>query len=372
MARKTSKAEEVRPMEFGGEVGEKEFVEFDEAKSMAEDLTTVKEAEGATSFLQVEEKLVRACDALEQSMGGPEAAAESFAAPSDNPCAELSNIVGFGVGEKIVGGRFTGELAVKVYVREKCTPSQVGDAALVPEEIEGYPTDVEEVGDVSALTYTGRYRPAPGGSSIGHPRITAGTLGCLMVRSNNHLCILSNNHVLANSNNARAGDSALQPGPADGGRDPRDRIGALETFVPIAFGGTATNYVDAAAAWTSLGAASPKMHCYTINPDPVNPALGMCVRKCGRTTQGTLGVITGVHVTIRVGYGEGRVALFKDQVQIRGVGGDFSAGGDSGSLVVTAGSRQPVALLFAGGNHLTFANVIARVIGAVGIRRFLS
>jgi hypothetical protein len=98
----------------------------------------------------------------------------------------------------------------------------------------------------------------------------------------------------------------------------------------------------------------------------------MPVRKCGRTTQSTLGIITAIHVTIKVGYGAGRVALFKDQVQIRGVGKDFSAPGDSGSLVVTAGTRQPTALLFAGGGGLTFANPIGRVIAAVGIRRFCS
>jgi len=282
----------------------------------------------------------------------------------------LGNIVGWGVGEKVVGGRFTGDLAVKVYVAEKLAASDVSEEAMVPEDVAGYPTDVEEVGDVSALRFTGRYRPAPGGSSIGHTRITAGTLGCLVMRNNNHVCILSNNHVLANSNSARIGDPIVQPGPVDGGKDPRDRIGTLEQFTPIQFGGAVPNSVDAAVAWTNLRLASPATHSYRINPRPILATLGMSVRKCGRTTQATLGVITGVSVSIRVSYGPSGVALFRNQLQIRGVGSVFSQGGDSGSLVVTAGTRQPAGLLFAGGGDVTFANPIGAVISAMGIRQF--
>ncbi|MDB9391091.1 hypothetical protein PN432_09080, partial [Microcystis aeruginosa CS-579] len=54
-------------------------------------------------------------------------------------------------------------------------------------------------------------------------------------------------------------------------------------------------------------------------------------------------------------------AQFRNQIGIRGIGGNpFSRGGDSGSLIVTANSNQPVALLFAGrtDNSLTFANPI--------------
>jgi hypothetical protein len=353
------------------------------------DITDVLEYEpskgGATQFLAEvhdvdidagttapDSALIKAQEALEAQMGGFDAVCASAGKLSDDPTGTLGNIVGFGLGEKVVGGRYTGHLAVKVYVMEKANASDIEDAALVPEAIDGFPTDVEEVGDVSALRFTGRYRPAPGGSSVGHLRITAGTLGCLIVRENNHLCMLSNNHVLANSNGARPGDPIVQPGPIDGGRDPADRIGTLEHFVPIQFGGVIPNLVDAAVAWTNLRVASPRHHCFRINTQPVNPRLGMSVRKCGRTTQGTLGVVTGINVSIRVNYGPAGIALFRNQVQIRGVGSLFSQGGDSGSLVVTAGTLQPTALLFAGGGDLTFANPIGSVIAGVGIRRFLN
>jgi hypothetical protein len=62
------------------------------------------------------------------------------------------------------------------------------------------------VGVVDALSHRFRIRPAPGGVSVGHFAITAGTLGCLALGlnppRNNRLMVLSNNHVLANSNNA--------------------------------------------------------------------------------------------------------------------------------------------------------------------------
>ena len=81
---------------------------------------------------------------------------------------------------------------------------------------------------------TARYRPAPGGVSIGHFEITAGTLGCL-VKRDGETFILSNNHVLANVNEASKGDAILQPGAHDGGSNPADQIATLEDFVPVSF-----------------------------------------------------------------------------------------------------------------------------------------
>ena len=45
----------------------------------------------------------------------------------------------------------------------------------------------------------------------------------------------------------------------------------------------------------------------------------------------------------------------------------FSRGGDSGSLIVDAVTLEPVALLFAGGDSLTFANPIDLVLQHYGI-----
>src|SRR3990172_1500990 len=120
---------------------------------------------------------------------------------------------------------------------------------LLPEKIDSMPTDVVKSGVFKALlrsesfggqalSRTDRMRPCPGGFSIGHYMITAGTLGMVVRDSKTgQRLILSNNHVLANSNEGKIGDSILQPGPYDGGADPQDLIAYLDRFVPIGFGG---------------------------------------------------------------------------------------------------------------------------------------
>lgn len=95
---------------------------------------------------------------------------------------------------------------------------------------------------------------------------------------------------------------------------------------------------------------------------PVVPAaLYQSVRKHGRTILHTIGVVMDLAADINVRFGR-RTASFEDQLAVTGVGGQVSSGGDSGSLVVDAVSRRPVALLFAGGLDITFAGSIGPVL----------
>lgn len=208
-------------------------------------------------------------------------------------------------------------------------------------------------------------RPAPIGVSTGHPNITAGTIGCRVTDGTN-VYALSNNHVYADQNNASRGDNVLQPGTADGGEDPRDKIGTLSDFVPIKWSGT--NEVDAAIALSTipeLDNKTPSGGYGTPQSTIARPLIGMDVQKYGRTTNLTRGYITAVNATVDVGYGFGKVARFTGQIII--APGGFSAGGDSGSLVVTDSDdpnedRKPVGLLFAGSSTLTVANPIDLVL----------
>jgi len=205
---------------------------------------------------------------------------------------------------------------------------------------------------------TDRWRPAPGGVSIGHPRITAGTLGVLTGDG----YILSNNHVLAATNQGVPGDPVLQPGPYDGGRDPDDRIGSLESFVRIDF--EETNYIDAAIAT----ADDPSLVSREIVgvgriwgwTDAVE---GQHVWKSGRTTGLTSSYVTDVNATVKVAY-ESRVAVFSDCVFVDSSQWRFGAGGDSGSLIFTkvAGLPHAVGLLFAGSDRVIAGCKISRVI----------
>jgi hypothetical protein len=309
--------------------------------------------------------------------------------------AGIGNIQGVSIGEAhggteggmqgISSALEPGGQALRVYVAEPGTVDQV-KAALVDTlglrtlSDDRVPLTVVVTGLIDALPHRFRLRPAPGGVSVGHFRITAGTIGCLATGRtpprSSRLLVLSNNHVLANSNNAAFGDCIAQPGPADGGRCPADQIATLERFVRINFSG-GVNFVDCATGWAvpdrvrrelvQLQSGTPTF--FRIASTPLTPTVGMMVAKSGRTTQLTVGRIAALGATIRVNYGGGRVGLFQDQIEIVGTSGMFSAGGDSGSSIWTwNATRNPVGLLFAGGGASTFANRITRVLTALDIQ----
>jgi len=304
-----------------------------------------------------------------------DAAEEAIRAESGTGAHGFENILGVGIGEKIVGGTNTGEHCVSVYVLAKASRKKIEYGAIVPDEINKIPTDVVEVGELVAQPYRGRYRPAPGGVSVGHVKITAGTIGC-MVHAGLRQFILSNNHVLADCNKARIGDAIVQPGPYDGGTAPADIIAKLAKFVPLKFGGVLPNFVDCAiGAIVRTGIVTPTNICYgKLQLPVVPPVLGLDVKKAGRTTQCTVGRISGVNVTVKVNYGISGVALFKNQFLIVSLGSTpFSAGGDSGSAILThsrvsRAANHPVGLLFAGSSTHTIANPIAAVLSALGVQ----
>jgi len=97
-----------------------------------------------------------------------------------------------------------------------------------------------------------RNRPLRIGGSIGHFKITAGTLGCFVrTRTGGVLHILSNNHVLADENRAKIGDAILQSGAFDGGKNPKDLIASLAKFENMKRIGV--NFVDCAVASIKAG-----------------------------------------------------------------------------------------------------------------------
>jgi hypothetical protein len=102
----------------------------------------------------------------------------------------------------------------------------------------------------------------------------------------------------------------------------------------------------------------------TPNPGPgVAPTIGRAVAKSGAATGLTCGTILSIDTTIYVEYqlgcnsGSTYVCDFTDQIVIADTG--FSAQGDSGSLVVTQDTADPVGLLFAGTATDTVASPVA-------------
>jgi len=218
---------------------------------------------------------------------------------------------------------------------------------------------------------TGRFdRPVPIGVSTGHPTITAGTIGARVTDGTN-VYALSNNHVYADENLATIGDAVIQPGTFDGGNSPNDDIGTLFDFVTIKFDGT-SNLVDAAIALTTtdlLNNSTPADGYGTPKSSTVLATIGLKVKKYGRTTGETNGRVYATNVTVNVQYNAG-VARFDNQIVV--TPGNFSAGGDSGSLIVVNNKRSPshlvpVGLLFAGSSQYTIANPIDDVLSAFGV-----
>lgn len=244
----------------------------------------------------------------------------------------------------------------------------------------GNEVDVRFVGRVTRQKrpwYQTRTRPLVPGASVGHFKITAGTIGALAIeKRTGRIMILSNNHVLANENDAKPGDAILQPGAIDGGHRPQDVVAKLVKFVTLKPG--AANLLDAATAAVNRAIAADPRDYHELGRlagaslEPLMP--GAAVAKLGRTTGATHGRVTAVEVdNVVVNYDLGTLS-FDNQIEIESsASGPFSAGGDSGSLILDA-DRRGCALLFAGsetggpdGRGLTYANPIAIVLRKLAI-----
>lgn len=358
----------------------------------------------------------------------------------------IPGVTFIGTGKKTVGGVQTDEDAVIVGVVTKVSEQDMDRAFIIPKEIGGFRskvrTDVVETGvitlksfpdaaspespksasrmpaDPHGMTRSGsgthdrcsaagaspceafmgscnrtvEHNPAPGGISIGHHDITAGTLG-MMVKKGGIRHILSNNHVLANCNQGDIGDAIYQPGPYDGGTDLHMRA-VLSEFVVINESGPSVSQCPVASFVCRLLNLTAKLlrrstflvpvkadsgdnlvDCALARPVEdgtfsdcvaevgmpgliiVEPVVGMAVKKSGRTTGLTKGKITAVNVTAQVVMGDW-VAVFADQVAMT----HMVDGGDSGSILFEdTPDNNVVGLCFAGSDTISFANRFTNV-----------
>jgi hypothetical protein len=290
-----------------------------------------------------------------------------------------ANVVGVGVGWKLVQGRRTDKPSLRFYVDRKVPKGSIPKDSLIPPVFEGVATDVVQTGRFSVHPATiaqvrSRMRPARPGCSVGFryegaaaSKVMAGTFGAV-VDFEGRTCILSNNHVLADENRLAPGKPIFQPGLLDGGDPAKDQIATLTRFLPLVPG---NNTVDAAIA----AADDPNDVSPIVLPsvgrlasgDPIPARVEMSVEKVGRTTAYTTGKVTDVTATMKVSYDMGEL-VFVDQILVSGVTAPFSARGDSGSLVVDMQSKQPTGLLFAGAGMYTLANPLQEVLKALRIK----
>lgn len=266
------------------------------------------------------------------------------------------NIVAVGISEKISDEVQTGTLAVTFYVdRKKPLKELSGDEVIPPALLLDVtappcPTDVVAIGQPQLEAPRVRRKPVQPGFSIGHPDITAGTLGAIVKNSDGKLCLLSNSHVLANSGTGKKGDKILYPGKLDGGSllNDADVIAELMDFVAFQLGGAMVNRVDCAIAVplpAHLAQLVSEIEEIGLPKGILKPKRGMTVVKSGRTTAKTEGEIRDVNFRMAINYpnGLGKVG-FLDQVYCT----RYTEGGDSGSLVIEKVSGKAVGLHFAG------------------------
>jgi hypothetical protein len=218
-----------------------------------------------------------------------------------------------------------------------------------------------------------------------------GTMGSLWTRADiTRPVILSNNHVLDKSSFGMVGDVIDQPGPAACFPGSAKQIGALTQAAALAPSGTtqgrtgpSPSNTDSAIAQISVGAVDLTGSILDLGPaGPTSVAaappsatvatafLGLAVAKSGRTTGLTCSTVNSINANIQVAYetscGSNVTAFnatFTNQVVISG--GNFSAGGDSGSLIVTQATARPVGLLYGGSPTDTVAHPIQDVINAL-------
>lgn len=329
--------------------------------------------------MATEKELLRALDILTEGSAAelPEtllATAEAVHKTA-RPWTKGKGIQGLGIGKKITDAEKLDQVVLKVYVEKKLPENKVSNLVPKTVQIEGMeplPTDVEEIGRVKLQPNTSRVRPAIPGFSIGHVKVTAGTLGCLVHKRGeaSTLYILSNSHVLADEGAGKKNDVILQPGRADGGKNPADLIANLAEWVPFQFSSaTYPNLVDAAIAKVASGQdvtsairliGVPKGTNFKVTRD-------MKVQKTGRTTDYTIGIVKDVNYRTALNYkkptGKGRARVgFREQVLCT----RYTDGGDSGSAVLNM-RNEVVGLHFAGSPSSSIFNRIEHVLTALDI-----
>jgi len=230
--------------------------------------------------------------------------------------------------------------------------------------------------------------PSPLGVSGGNSKDTSttggtttccgGTLGSLVSRGGN-LYILSNNHVMARSDAGTAGDPITQPALVDNNCSVPPTVATLSQFfnlesgtppnIDAALAQINTGAIDATGTILQLGGTNSSNLPTDAPPHAgtgVAPTVSRAVAKSGRSTGLTCSTIFALNASFSVQYQKGCgtgstfTASFSNQVDITNNG--FGAEGDSGSLIVTQDTADPVALLFAGSPTDTVANPIAQVL----------
>ena len=267
------------------------------------------------------------------------------------------NISSIGIGYKITDGRQTPALSIQFTVEKKLDAperleslgTEVVPPAIVVDGV-AVPTDVLErtyepafrlVSEPQTVARKVRLDPVAPGASVGHPSITAGTVGGVVYdKRDGTPYVLSNWHVLHGPDGA-IGDDVVQPGPHDDNRVDRNRLGRLvRSHLGIA-GDCAVATIDGRRI------VSTPLELDVVPDRMADPELGDAVVKSGRTTGVTRGIVRRVDTIVQLDYGG---SVGSRNIGCFEIGPDpahpadadeISRGGDSGALWLFTEAGEP-------------------------------
>jgi hypothetical protein len=282
------------------------------------------------------------------------------------------------------GNTVTTTLAITAVSQADTTASGTSTVTVVPDNANALPVPVE-LGSTGSNAHD-----FVNNTSKNAITCCGGTLGSLVTRGGVQY-ILSDNHILARSDAGTVGDAIVQPGLIDTATcttTGTNTVANLSQFSNLQ--ATPSQNIDAAIAQVVAGKVDPAGEIIYLgattdaNGVPVagapqggtglaasGVAIGRPVAKSGRSTGLTCSTIEATNIATSVDYtvncdGTGTKFATNYTNQIGVIGGDFSGQGDSGSLIVTQDTANPVALLYAGSNLDTVGNPVADVLNFFG------
>jgi hypothetical protein len=294
----------------------------------------------------------------------------------------IPGVFGTSIGIRQVAGKLVAEPAIIFHVEKKSLLREIPVDERIPEELEGFPTDVVAE-DLPAADGAARkqaakvdeekYRPLRGGCQIAEGRMSTygiGTLGCVVKYigpdgpprdlRNGATYVLSAQHVMLG-----VGNDIFQP--------TSDKIGSvvasvLDDYVDAAISDIGWNLNEAVPQIIDIG---PVKGSHTVTAkDLMGSNPGYSVRKRGRTTGLTSGEIYALSFNGTNRPGADKRAV-KDQIKIvtrdsnKNIVSGFAEQGDSGSVVVNE-HGEVVGLLTAmtvlGADSCFFATPIGTVL----------
>ncbi|MCG8466777.1 MAG: hypothetical protein MJB57_01010 [Gemmatimonadetes bacterium] len=282
-----------------------------------------------------------------------------------------------GIGRKCERGEAKNSLAIRYYVPKKRPMSRLTSGEQIPKTVEFFSrrrrknvrlnTDVIEMppAQLEQFDPEQRVRPVVGGVSGGPPSATGTIGGWVWDATDETIVMLSNHHVFGDT----PGVDIMQQGPGDGGSLPADRIGHVKRGIRRSK--STPNRVDAAIGdpesrdlvSPEVAEVGPGVHAIEA------PTIDLLVEKYGQTTRHTFGEIADNDWSGMVG---GRPFVDCVMLDPSPPSNDWSAGGDSGSLVFSqtadAGGVKPVVgLHFAGAGTRGIACKIHNVFSALNL-----